>query len=393
MGLIKATVGAVGSTLHDQWKEALRCDEMGNDILMKKVTTKNGVISNGSAIIVGPGQCAIIFDNGRVIDATAEEGYYKFDTSSTPSLFEGEFKGMFKEMWQRFTFNGASAKQQAVFFFNIKEIINNKFGTPAPVMYDDWSHAIPSQMTGETIPLSVFIKCFGTYTFKITNPATFMNEIAGMSDEYRKDELLEQMRSEVMDSFEKVLNQLGCVNKIPVRSLPSQKDKVKEIMAEGNYDEAIQKRGISIIGFNIESVSLDEASQEKINNYELSSNAYIQQGTMVGAYAQSMKDAANNPNGATNGFVGVGMANMASGGMMGGATTSPWQNATPAQNNSTNNTTTTETWECPNCKKQVNGNFCPDCGAKKPEKAFCPNCGKKVDKDTKFCPDCGTKLN
>ena len=393
MGLIKATVGAVGSTLHDQWKEALRCDEMGNDILMKKVTTKIGVISNGSAIIVGPGQCAIIFDNGRVIDATAEEGYYKFDTSSTPSLFEGEFKGMFKEMWQRFTFNGASAKQQAVFFFNIKEIINNKFGTPAPVMYDDWSHAIPNQMTGETIPLSVFIKCFGTYTFKITNPATFMNEIAGMSDEYRKDELLEQMRSEVMDSFEKVLNQLGCVNKIPVRSLPSQKDKVKEIMAEGNYDEAIQKRGISIIGFNIESVSLDEESQEKINNYELSSNAYIQQGTMVGAYAQSMKDAANNPNGATNGFVGVGMANMASGGMMGGATTSPWQNATPAQNNSTNNTTTTETWECPNCKKQVNGNFCPDCGAKKPEKAFCPNCGKKVDKDTKFCPDCGTKLN
>ena len=393
MGLIKATVGAVGSTLHDQWKEALRCDEMGNDILMKKVTTKNGVISNGSAIIVGPGQCAIIFDNGRVIDATAEEGYYKFDTSSTPSLFEGEFKGMFKEMWQRFTFNGASAKQQAVFFFNIKEIINNKFGTPAPVMYDDWSHAIPSQMTGETIPLSVFIKCFGTYTFKITNPATFMNEIAGISDEYRKDELLEQMRSEVMDSFEKVLNQLGCVNKIPVRSLPSQKDKVKEIMAEGNYDEAIQKRGISITGFNIESVSLDEESQEKINNYELSSNAYIQQGTMVGAYAQSMKDAANNPNGATNGFVGVGMANMASGGMMGGATTSPWQNATPAQNNSTNNTTTTETWECPNCKKQVNENFCPDCGAKKPEKAFCPNCGKKVDKDTKFCPDCGTKLN
>jgi membrane protease subunit (stomatin/prohibitin family) len=393
MGLIKATVGAVGSTLHDQWKEALRCDEMGNDILMKKVTTKNGVISNGSAIIVGPGQCAIIFDNGRVIDATAEEGYYKFDTSSTPSLFEGEFKGMFKEMWQRFTFNGASAKQQAVFFFNIKEIINNKFGTPAPVMYDDWSHAIPNQMTGETIPLSVFIKCFGTYTFKIINPATFMNEIAGMSDEYRKDELLEQMRSEVMDSFEKVLNQLGCVNKIPVRSLPSQKDKVKEIMAEGNYDEAIQKRGISIIGFNIESVSLDDESQEKINNYELSSNAYIQQGTMVGAYAQSMKDAANNPNGATNGFVGVGMANMASGGMMGGATTSPWQNATPVQNNSTNNTTSTETWECPNCKKQVNGNFCPDCGAKKPEKAFCPNCGKKVDKDTKFCPDCGTKLN
>ena len=245
MGLIKAAVGAVGSTLHDQWKEAIRCEEMGNDILMKKVTTKNGVISNGSTIIVAPGQCAIIFDNGRVIDATAEEGYYQFDSSSTPSLFAGEFKGMFKEMWQRFTYNGASSKQQAVFFFNIKEIVDNKFGTSVPIMYDDWGHAIPNQMTGETMPLSVMIKCFGTYTFKITNPAVFMNEIAGVSDVYKKEQLLDQIRSEVMDSFEKVLNQLGCVNKIPVRALPSQKDQVKEIMAQGKYDEKVQNRATS----------------------------------------------------------------------------------------------------------------------------------------------------
>ena len=97
MGLIKAAVSAIGSTLHEQWKEAIRCEEMGNDILKMKKTTKNGVISNGSTIIVGQGQCAIIYDNGKVIDATAEEGYYKFDTSSTPSMFEGEFKGMFKK--------------------------------------------------------------------------------------------------------------------------------------------------------------------------------------------------------------------------------------------------------------------------------------------------------
>ena len=261
MGLIKAAVSAIGSTLHDQWKEAIRCEEMGNDILMMKKTTKNGVISNGSTIIVGQGQCAIIYDNGKVIDATAEEGYYKFDTSSTPSMFEGEFKGMFKEMWERFTYNGASSKQQAVFFFNIKEIIDNKFGTPTPVMYDDWSHAIPNQMTGELLPLSVNIKCFGSYTFKLTDPATFMREIAGMSEVYKKEQLLEQMRSEVMDSFEKVLNELGCINKIPVRSLPSQKAKIKEIMAQDNFDNRIKGRGISIEGFNIESVTLDDASQ------------------------------------------------------------------------------------------------------------------------------------
>ena len=153
MGLIKAVGGAVGGTLKDQWKEALRCDDMGNDILMKKVTTPTGVISNKSTIIVGPGQCAIIYDNGRVIDATAEEGVYTFDSSSTPSFFAGQFGAVFKEMWERFTYDGASAKEQYVFFFNIKEIMGNKFGTPNPVPFQDWSHPIPNQMTGTITPL------------------------------------------------------------------------------------------------------------------------------------------------------------------------------------------------------------------------------------------------
>lgn len=88
MGLIKAAVGAVSSTFKDQWKEAIRCEDLGNDILMMKKTTPNGVISNKSTIIVGPGQCAVIYDNGRIIDATAEEGFYTFDSSSTPSFLQ-----------------------------------------------------------------------------------------------------------------------------------------------------------------------------------------------------------------------------------------------------------------------------------------------------------------
>ena len=177
MGLIKAAVSAVSSTLKDQWKEAIRCEEMTNDVLMVKKTTPTGVITNKSTIIVAPGQCAIIYDNGRVIDATAEEGVYNFDSSSSPSFFAGQFGAVFKEMWQRFTYSGATAKQQAVFFFNIKEIMDNKFGTPAPVPFQDWSHLIPNQMTGTTIPLRVGLKCFGKYTFKIDNPALFMNEV------------------------------------------------------------------------------------------------------------------------------------------------------------------------------------------------------------------------
>ena len=313
MGLIKAAVGAVGSTLHDQWKEAIRCEDMTNDVLMVKKSTPNGVISNKSTVIVAPGQCAIIYDNGRVIDATAEEGVYTFDDSSTPSFFAGQFGAVFKEMWQRFTYNGATAKQQAVFFFNIKEIIDNKFGTPAPVPFQDWSHPIPNQMTGTMTPLRVEVKCFGKYTFKIANPALFMNEIAGTADVYKKDNLVEQIRSEVIASFQNVLNELGnSEHKVPVLELPSQTDEIKEMMDEKVFDEPVRRRGISLVGFAVESVTLDEESEKKIDDYELSSNANMQQGRLVGAYADAVKDAANNSGGAANGFMGIGMMNMAS---------------------------------------------------------------------------------
>ena len=406
MGLIKAAVGAIGGTLEDQWKEAIRCEDMGNDILMIRKTTPTGVITNKSTIVVGPGQCAIIYDNGKVIDATAEEGVYVFDESSSPSFFAGQFGEVFKEMWQRFTYNGASAKQQAVYFFNTKEIINNKFGTPSPVPYQDYSHPIPTQLTGKMLPLRVEVKCFGKYTFKIYNPALLMNEIAGTKDIYRKEELIEQVRSEVISSFQNVLNELGnAEHQIPVLELPSQTDEIKQIMDESVFDEPIRRRGISLVGFVVESVTLDEESEKKIDDYELSSNASMQQGRLVGAYANAVQDAANNANGAANGFMGIGMMNMASGGMMGGAATGPWQNnnsvpqqsvpvqETPVQNEPVQNNNVQEgSWECPNCKKQVNGNFCPECGTKRVEQVFCSNCGKKVEKGAKFCPECGNQM-
>lgn len=337
MGLIKAAIGAVGSTLHDQWKEAIRCDDMTNDVLMVKQTTKDGVISNGSTIIVAPGQCAILYDNGRVIDATAEDGFYTFDSSSTPSFFAGQFKDTFKEMWQRFTYNGASSKQQAVFFFNIKEIIDNNFGTSTPIPFQDWSHPIPNRMTNSITPLSVNVRCYGKYTFRISDPSIFMQQMAGTADVYRKETLIDQMRTEVMSAFQNVLNELGTSNyKVPVLELPSQTDEIKEIMDQKVFDEPIRRRGLQIIGFAIESVSLDEASQGKINNYELSSNAYLQQGTMVGAYSNAVQDAANNANGAANGFLGIGMMNMTTGGVVNQAVQGAWQQGSGAESNATN---------------------------------------------------------
>ena len=388
MGLIKASIGAIGSTLKDQWKEAIRCEEMTNDILMVKKTTSNGVISNGSTIIVAPGQCAIIYDNGSVIDATAEEGMYKFDTSSTPSFFAGDFGKVFKEMWQRFTYNGASAKEQAVFFFNIKEIIDNKFGTSAPIPFQDWSHPIPNQMTGTIIPLRVEVKCFGKYTFKIENPALFMSEIAGTANIYRKSDLTEQMRTEVMGAFQNVLNELGnSEHKVPVLELPSQTDEIKEIMKKNVYDEPIRRRGICLTGFVVESVTLDEESERKIDSYELSSNQYMQQGTLTGAYASAVQEAAKNNNGAVNGFMGIGMMNLASNGITGNVTSGPWQNQN-SQNSEQNNS---NEWIC-DCGTKNNGKFCSNCGKEHNVTRKCPKCGTINKISDKFCGECGEKL-
>lgn len=193
-------------------------------------------------------------------------------------------------------------------------------------------------MTGQMIPLRVEVKCFGKYTFKISNPAAFMNEIAGTANVYRKADLLEQMRAEVIASFQNVLNELGnSEHKVPVLELPSRTDEIKRTMDEKVFDEPLRRRGISIIGFAVESVTLDEDSEKKIDSYELSSNSYMQQGTLVGAYSNAVQDAAKNANGAANGFMGIGMMNMASGNVMTGAATGPWQNG-----NTNNQTITNE---------------------------------------------------
>lgn len=391
MGLIKAAVAAVGSTLHDQWKEYIRCDDLGQDILMKRVSTPNGVISKDSAIQVAPGQIAVVFQNGQILDATAEEGIFTFNQSTSPSFFAGQFGAVFKEMWGRFTYNGGTFKEQAVFYINAKEIMDNKFGTPAPIPFQDWSHPIPNQMTGSISPLRVEVKCFGKYTFKISDPAVFMSRVAGTAEEYRKDELCEQMRSEVIGAFQNVLNELGnSEHKTPVLELPSSTDEIKKVMDEKVFDQPIRNRGLNIVGFVVESVTLDDESNQKIDNYELSSNQFMQQGTLTGAYANAVQDAAKNEAGAMNGFLGVGMMNMASGGMMGGAAA----NAVNPQFNSGN----TQPYDpyANQAAEQLNQARAVAANAQAQATAvqntnFCPNCGNPTS-GSNFCPNCGTKL-
>ena len=336
MGLIKAAKEAIKGTMTDQWKEAIRCENMTNDVLMVKKTTPTGVITNKSTIIVAPGQCAVIFDNGRIIDATAEDGFYTFDESSSPSFFAGQFGAVFKEMWQRFTYNGGTAKEQAVYFFNIKEIVDNKFGTASPIPF------------------------------------------------------------QVIAVFQNVVNELGNSKyKVPVLEMPSQTDEIREMMDEKVFDEKIRERGLKIESFAVESVTLDEESEKKIDDYELSSNAYMQQGKMVDAYSEAVKNAAKNESGALNGFMGVGVMNMATGNVMGNAVANPWQDTQKSTIDlskqeeqkveepvkETTEVVTEEpkqevksTWTC-QCGKENEGNFCSNCGSKKPK--ACKKCNGK----------------
>lgn len=399
MGLIKAATSAVGSTLHDQWKEAIRCEDMGKDILMMKKTTPTGVISNGSTIIVGPGQCAIIYDNGRIVDASAEEGLFTFDSSSTPSLFAGQFGGMFKEMWQRFTYNGASAKEQAVFFFNLKEITDNKFGTDSPIMYKDWGHPILNARTKSEIGMSVRVRCHGTYSFKISDPFLFMQTIAGTADVYKKEDIETQMHAEIISALANVMNGLGSDKyRIEVLELQNKTDEIKKIMEENVYDEAIRNRGLQLVSFAFAPVSLDEESQAKIDNYEIGGDQYQQQGVLTGAYANAIQDAAKNEGGATNAFMGLGMMNMSSGNAFGGIASGSNRNLDYMQGGEQNvqnqASQTVSSSTCPNCGAVATGKFCGECGTKIEPVGpkHCTNCGAELSPNAKFCGECGTKI-
>lgn len=392
MGLIKAAVEAIGSTFADQWQDLIKCDDMDSDILMIKRTTPSGQISKKSRIIVAPGQVAVIYDSGTILDATAEEGTYNFDASSSPSFFGGQFGDVFKEMWQRFTYNGTPAKEQAVFYFNIKEILNNKFGTATPIEFFDWGHKIPNQMTGEISPMLVNVRCHGKYTFQIFEPAIFMRTYAGTADIVRKDELTSQMQSEVIAAFQNILNELGNdTHQVKANLLASQTDEIKQMMDERVFDEPIRNRGIKIIGFIVESVTLDDESKKKIAEYEHNSNSMMQQGRVLDV----METAAGNANGSATGFMGLGMMNMASGGM----NSAVMQNAfsQPVQQNQTQETTTTASKICPQCGKEATGKYCSDCGVETvdpnaKEEKKCSKCGATLIEGAKFCVECGSSV-
>ena len=401
MGLIRAGLNAIGGTMAGQWKEYFYVDALPESVLaaraMKKTkgrfggsrTEDDNVITDGSVIAVADGQCMMIVDQGKVVDFCAEPGEYVFDLNGEPSLFYGAFSGekamsILKATFERFSFGGQAGKDQRVYFFNTKEILGNKYGTPSPV---------PFRVVDANIGLDVdiSIRCFGEYSYRIVNPMLFYANVCGnVEGEYTRDRIDSQLKSELLTALQPAFAKISDMG-IRYSALPGHTMEIAEVLNEVLSEKWANLRGVEIVSFGVNSVKASEEDEAMIK--ELQRNATFRNPNMaaahlVGAQAQAMQDAAKNAGGAFTGFMGM---NMAQGGGMNAAQlfqmgaqqqSAPAQQSSPAQQPQSG-------WKCA-CGATATGKFCPECGAKKPaDEGWTCACGA-VNKG-KFCAECGAK--
>ena len=407
MGLIQAALASAGNILGEQWKEYFYCDSLGADVIavkgQKKVSgfssNRNGsdnIISNGSVISVADGQCMIIVEQGKIVELCAEPGEFKYDTSTEPSIFAGNLGEsileVFKNLGKRFTFGGETPKDQRVYYFNTKELIGNKYGTPSPV---------PFRVVDARIGLDVdiAIRCFGEYSYRVSNPILFYTNVCGnVKSAYTRDELDGQLKTELLTALQPAFAKISAMG-IRYSALPGHTMEIADALNDVLSSKWRDLRGIEIVSFGVSSVKANEEDEKMIK--ELQRNATLANPNMaaahlVGAQAQAMQDAANNANGAAMGFMGMGMA-MNTGGMNAanlfsmGAQQPVAAPAAPAA-------AAADGWTCA-CGKVNTGKFCSECGAKKPADAplyKCDKCGWEPEdpaKPPKFCPECGDLFN
>lgn len=427
MGLIKAAMGAVGGTLADQWKEFFYCDALEQDVLVVKGEKRiNGrssntkgndnIISNGSGIAVADGQCMIIVEQGKIVEVCAEPGQFTYDSSTEPSIFSGNLgksiADTFRTVGKRFTYGGDTGKDQRVYYFNVKEIMDNKFGTPNPIPF----RVVDSRLG---LDVDVSIRCSGVYSYMIADPLLFYTKVCGNVERaYTRDEIEKQLKTEFISALQPAFGKLSELELRP-NQIVSHNTELEEAMNFALSTKWGKLRGLKVVSIALGSVSLPPEDAEMIKQLQRTAvlqNPNMAGATLAGAQADAMRTAAGNAAGAMNGFVGMGMA-MNAGGMnaqnlfaMGQQqAAAPAPSAAPAGG-----------WTC-TCGAVSTGKFCPECGAPKPANdgwtcacgsvnkgKFCQNCGAKKPEGTpayrcdkcgwepedpahppKFCPECG----
>lgn len=396
MGLIKAALGSVGSVLADQWKEYFYCDSMASNVLVtkgkKRTSSRNSntkgsdnIISNGSVVAVNEGQCMMIVEQGKIVEFAAEAGEYTWNSSSEPTIFQGGLEGLegsWETLKRRFAFGGDTAKDQRVYFFNLKELVGNKYGTPAP---------IPFRVVDNNIGLDmdVSIRCNGEYSYKIADPMLFYKNVCGnVSQDYTRDQLDSQLKSEFLTALQPAFARISALG-IRYSALPGHTMELAQAMNEVLSGKWGATRGLAIVAVGVNSVTAsaeDEATIKELQKSAVFRNTNMAAAHMVQAQAEAMKTAAGNKNGAMMGFMGMNMAQSAGGFnaaslfQMGQQQPAPAAPAAPAAG--------ANTWKC-SCGAVNTGKFCMECGASKPADGWVCSCGA-VNKG-KFCSECGAK--
>jgi len=398
MGLIKAGMGALRGTLADQWKEFFYCDAMDKDVLVTKgkkrinshSSNKKGndnIISNGSVIAVADGQCMIIVEQGKVVEVCAEAGEFQYDTSSEPSIFTGGLGKGIKETFQtigkRFTYGGDTGKDQRIYYFNTKELIDNKFGTPNPIPFRVVDYKIG-------LDVDVSIRCSGVYSYKIVDPLLFYTNVCGnVEQDFTRSELDSQLKTEFISALQPAFGRLSDLELRP-NQIVAHTTELENAMNVALSAKWGQLRGLKVISIALGSVTLPEEDTKIIQQLQRTAvlqNPNMAGATLVGAQADAMKAAASNAAGAMNGFVGMGMAMNTGGGINAQnlfAMGQQQQTSQPIQQ-----TKQSASWKC-SCGTVATGKFCSNCGAAKPvNNTWTCQCGA-VNKG-KFCSNCGTK--
>ena len=407
MGLIKAALGAAGGVAADQWKDYFYCEALPADVLVargeKRVSgrssNKHGsdnIISNGSVIAVATGQTMIIVEQGKVVDICDEPGEFIYDMSTEPSVFCGSLSEtvpqVLANIGKRFTFGGEPPKDQRVYYINTKELMGNKYGTPNPVPFRIYDDDIGLKLT-------VSIRCFGEYSYRITNPVLFYTNVCGNVEyEYGREELESQIKSELLTSLQPALARVGQL-KIMYDELPLHTKEIAKALNEELSDEWRDRRGIEVVSFGVSSVTATPEDEERIK--EVQRNAVFRDPTMAaahltGAQAQAMQDAAKNTGGAMNAFMGMNMAQGA-GSNIGDLFAAGQQQAAQraqAQAEAAAPAAQQSGWTC-ECGAVNTGHFCANCGAAKPKPVPAPGgaewtCSCGAVNSGKFCSECGS---
>ena len=394
MGLISAGLGAVGGALADQWKDYFYCEAMDKNVLMTKGVKQSGgrsanykgsdnIITNGSGIAVADGQAMIIVDDGEVVEFCAEPGRFTWDASSEPSIFTGKLwdsiKETFKLVGKRFGYGGATGHDQRIYYFNTKELLDNKFGTQNPIPF----RIVDAKAN---VDLELAVRCAGVYSYRIADPLLFYTKVVGnVSGEYRREELDLQLRSEFISALQPAFAKLSQMQLRPSEII-THNTELEQAMNEALSQKWGELRGLEVVSVALSTVTMPEEDQERLKMLQTAatlSNPNLGAGYMTASIGTAVNTAAANENGAMAGLMGVGMGlNMGAGQIAGMYAAGQQSGAAPAEGG----------WICPSCGAQARGNFCSQCGTKKPAAQaewFCPSCG--AANSGNFCSQCGTK--